>query len=96
LLCELYLHEHACQLDKRFNMTPFVGHIQLRAFTSFFNNQVTWLNGFQTVHTNEGSSTLWIISELQSSISSITTHQKFLSSLERLNSIEALHKKVIE
>jgi len=75
-LWELYLHEHACQLDKRFNMTPFVGDIQLRAFTSFVNNQITWLNSFQMVHTNEGASTLWIRSELQSSISSITTHQK--------------------
>jgi hypothetical protein len=63
-LCELYLHEHTCQLEKRFNMTPFVGEIQLRTFTSFVNNQVTWLNSLQTVHTNEGASTLWIKSEL--------------------------------
>ena len=77
-------------------MTHFVREIQLQAFTSFVNNQVTWLNDFQMVHINEGASTLWIRSELQSSISTITTHQKFISSPKRLNSVEALHKKVLE
>ena len=40
LLCELYLHEMACPLDRHLNLVPFLGDVQLRAFASFVSNHV--------------------------------------------------------
>ena len=42
LLCELYLHEYICMMDRKFIMTPYVGDIQLHDFASFVQNQVRW------------------------------------------------------
>jgi len=64
LLCELYLHEHAFQTDRQFNIVPFVGDVQLRAFTSYVNNHVKWKNAFKSIHTNEEGCQLWIRVEL--------------------------------
>ena len=49
LLCEHYLHEILCFGDKKFNISPYVGNIQLREFTSFLNNHVRWKVAFETV-----------------------------------------------
>ena len=38
LLCELYLHEMACPLDRHSNPVPFAWDVQLRAFASFLIN----------------------------------------------------------
>ena len=38
LLCELYLHEMACPLDRHSNPVPFLGDVQLSAFASFVSN----------------------------------------------------------
>ena len=38
LLCELYLHEMACPLDRHSNPVPFSGDVQLRDFASFVRN----------------------------------------------------------
>ena len=35
LLCELYLHEMACPLDRHSNPVPFLGDVQLSDFDSF-------------------------------------------------------------
>ena len=40
LLCELYLHELACPLDRHSNLAPFLGDVQLRSFAFFFSNHV--------------------------------------------------------
>ena len=58
LLCELYLHEFSCPMDIRYNITPLVWDIQIRDFTSFVNNHVTWGNAFQTVRKNEVNASL--------------------------------------
>ena len=52
LLCGLYLHEVFYFGDRIFNISPYVGDIQLRAFTSFVNNQVWWKVAFDTIKTN--------------------------------------------
>ena len=40
LLCEIYLHEMACPLDRHSNPAPFSGNVQLRDFSSFVSNHV--------------------------------------------------------
>ena len=35
LLYELYLHKYICVMDRKFNMSSYVGDIQLHAFASF-------------------------------------------------------------
>jgi hypothetical protein len=50
-------------MDRIYNITPLVGDIQIRDFTSFFNNHVTWRNDFQTVRKNEVNASLWIRGE---------------------------------
>ena len=60
LLCELYLHEMACPLDRHWNPIPFSGDVQLRSFASFVRNHVQWERYFQTFSHNESHSNLWI------------------------------------
>lgn len=38
LLCELYMHEYVLYEERNFNLSPYVGDIQLWPFTSFVNN----------------------------------------------------------
>ena len=40
LLCELYLHEMDCPLDRHSNPIPFLGEVQLKDFFSFVRNRV--------------------------------------------------------
>ena len=63
LLCELYLHEMACPLDRHSNPIPFSGDVQLRAFASFVRNHAQWERYFQTFSHNEAHSNLWVQSE---------------------------------
>ena len=60
LLCELYLHEMACPLDRHSNPVPFSGDVQLRSFASFMSNHVQWERYFQTFSHNEAHSNLWV------------------------------------
>jgi len=53
LLCELYLHNEAMSEDRKVNILPLVGNIQLRAFISFSANQLTWKNDFISAQHNE-------------------------------------------
>jgi hypothetical protein len=85
LLYELYLHEFACPMDRRYNITPFFGDIQIRSFTSFVNNHITWRNDFQTVHKNEVNASLWIRGEPLDANTIIKNHQDLLSHPEWAN-----------
>jgi hypothetical protein len=87
LLCELYLHEFSCPLDRRYNITPLVGDIQIRAFTSFVNNHFRWRNAFQTLRKNEVNASLWIRGEPLDARTIIKKHQDLLSQPERANRI---------
>lgn len=53
LLCELYLHNEAMSEDRTTNLIPVVGDIQLRAFTAFLANQLTWQNAYTSGQYNE-------------------------------------------
>ena len=63
MLCELYLHEMACPMDRHSNPVPFAGDVQLRAFASFVSNHAQWKRSFQTFSHNEAHSNLWVRSE---------------------------------
>ena len=64
-LCELYLHELACPLDRHSIPIPFLGDVQLRDFSSFVSNHVQWEISFQNFSHNEAHSNLWVRSEPQ-------------------------------
>ena len=80
LLCELYLHEMACPMDRHSNLVPFAGDVQLRAFASFVNNHVQWERYFQTFSHNEAHTNLWIRSEPQNPGILVARYKGFLSS----------------
>ena len=52
-------------MDRKFNMSPYVGDIQLHAFSSFVQNQVRWDLAYSTVEHNEKNITLWVWGELK-------------------------------
>ena len=64
LLCEPYLHEYICMMDRKFIMTPYVGDIQLHVFASYVQNQVRWEISHSAAEHNEKNVTLWVRGEL--------------------------------
>ena len=42
LLYELYLHNEAIPEDRKLNLNPLVGDVQIRVFVPFLANQITW------------------------------------------------------
>ena len=64
LLCELYLHEYI-YVDRRFNISPYVGYIQLHAFASFVQNHIRWELAYLVAENNEKNVTLWVRGELK-------------------------------
>jgi hypothetical protein len=42
LLCEVHFHNEAIPENRQLNLNPLVGDIQIRALTSFLNNQIIW------------------------------------------------------
>ena len=72
LLCELYLLEMACPLDRYSNPAPYLGDVHLRDFSSFVSNHVQWESSFQTISQNEANSNLWIRHEPQSPLLLLT------------------------
>ena len=44
--------------DYTFNPVPFVGDVQLRAFTSYTINQVKWKKSFDTFEENQATNPL--------------------------------------
>jgi hypothetical protein len=95
-LCELYLHEQACLLDIKFNLVPYVGDVQLRAFTYFVNNQEKWWNSFHTIQKNEGEATLWIRGEPHTPVTIFNIHRHLLSSSYKTRKVTELQRFVID
>ena len=60
LLCELYLHNEAMPDNRKVNLNPIVGDIQIREFVSFLANQITWQPAFIASRHNEDNRLLWI------------------------------------
>ena len=80
LLCELFLHERECPMGVYSKPIPYLGDIQLRAFTSFVTNHMHWWITIQTIHNNEETSTLWVRSEPQYPTSLRIRHMRQLQS----------------
>ena len=53
LMCEVYMHDYVLGNDQSFNPVPYMGDIQLRAFTSYVVNQVKWKKAFNTYEENQ-------------------------------------------
>ena len=78
LLCEAYFHNEAIPENRALNINPLVGDVQLRAFTSFLLNQITWQNDFTTVSNNEDKRSIWIRPEPQRAGIFIAQYRTFL------------------
>jgi len=78
LLCELYLHNEAIPDNRRVNLIPIAGDIQIRAFVSFLSNQLTWQTAFTASSHNEENRLLWIRPEPLSPAMFIAQYHKFL------------------
>ena len=77
LMCEMYMHEYFLSYDQTFNRVPFVGDVQLRAFTSYTINQVKW-KAFDTFEENQATNSLVIQRENVQSIHIYNNHATFL------------------
>ena len=95
LLCELYLHELACPLDRHSNPIPFLGDVQLRDFSSFVSNHVQWERSFQTFSHNDSHSNLWIQSEPQKPCLLLAHQQNVLACPIQTQQMMELQEKVI-
>ena len=53
VMCELYMHVFILEMEQKFNVGPFLGDIQVRAFVSFMLNQMKWDLDFTTFKSNQ-------------------------------------------
>jgi hypothetical protein len=60
LLCELYLHEYVLFGERKFNLSHYVGDIQLRDFTSFVSNQEKWKASHEAIKETQAEKLLWV------------------------------------
>jgi len=96
LLCELYLHNEAMPEDRKLNLIPLVGDIQIRAFVSFLANQLTWKNAFMSATHNKENCLLWIRAEPQNVVVFIVEHQRVLREPGMTGHIRKLQAAVLE
>ena len=54
------MHDYFLEDDQAFNLIPYVGDIQLRAFTSYTINQVKWKKYSDTFEENQSTRPLLI------------------------------------
>jgi hypothetical protein len=95
-LCEAYLHNEAILENRTLNMNPLVGDVQLRAFTSFLLNQITWQNDFTTVSNNEDKRSIWIRPEPQRAGIFIAQYRTFLRKKGMTELVQQLQSAVIQ
>ena len=85
----------ACPLDRHSNAVPFVGDVQLRAFSSFVSNHAQWEMSFQTFSHNEAHANLWIQSEPQNPGILFARYKSLFSSPTQAQHIMRLQEEVI-
>jgi hypothetical protein len=95
-LCEAYFHNEAILENRTLNINPFVGDVQLRAFTSFLLNQITWQGDFSAAKNNEDNHSLWIIPEPQRAAIFITQYHAFLKKKGMTEHVLQLQSEVIQ
>jgi hypothetical protein len=95
-LCEAYFHNEAILENRTLNMNPLVGDVQLRAFTSFLLNQITWQGDFSAAKNNEDKHSLWIRPEPQRAGIFIAQYQAFLKKKGMTEHVQQLQSAVIQ
>ena len=96
LLCELYLHNETMPEDRKINLLPICGDIQIIAFISFLANQLTWQNAFMSAKHNEENCLLWIRPEPQNAAIFLMEHQRNLREPGMTDHIRNLQAAVLE
>jgi hypothetical protein len=95
-LCEAYLHNEAILENRTLNINPLVGDVQLRAFTSFLLNQITWQGDFSAAKNNEDNRSLWIRPEPQRAAIFIAQYHAFLKKKGMTTHVQQLQSEVIQ
>jgi hypothetical protein len=95
-LCEAYFHNEAILENRTLNMNPLVGDVQLRAFTSFLLNQITWQGDFSAAKNNEDNRSLWIRPEPQRAAIFIAQYHAFLKKKGMTEHVQQLQSAVIQ
>ena len=72
------MHGLILEIEQKFNVRPFLGDIQLRAFVSFMLNQMKWDLAFTTFEANWAACPLRIRVEHFQVNTIIRDHNKFL------------------
>jgi hypothetical protein len=96
LLCEAYFHNEAILENRTLNINPLVGDVQLRAFTSFLLNQITWQGDFSAAKNNEDNRSLWIRPEPQRASIFIAQYHAFLKKKGMTEHVLQLQSEVIQ
>jgi hypothetical protein len=96
LLCEVYLHNEAIPENRQLNLNPLVSDIQIRALTSFLNNQIIWKNDFLTIKHNEDNRLLSIRPEPQNAATFVAEYYQFLKKLGMIQHIRKLQTTVLQ
>jgi hypothetical protein len=96
LLCEAYFHNEAIPENRSLNINPLVGDVQLRAFTSFLLNQITWQGDFSAAKNNEDNRGLWIRPEPQRAATFISQYYAFLKKTGMTEHVQQLQSEVIQ
>jgi hypothetical protein len=96
LLCEAYFHNEAILENRTLNINPLVGDVQLREFTSFLLNQITWQGDFSAAKNNEDNRSLWIRPEPQRAAIFIAQYHAFLKKKGMAEHVQQLQSEVIQ
>ena len=89
LMCELYMHGFILEMEQKFNVGPFLGDIQLRAFVSFMLNQMKWDLAFTIFEANQAACPIRIRVENFHANSINQDHKKFLDKHDRARLVQA-------
>jgi len=95
-LCELYLHNEAILENRKINLNPLVGDVQIREFASFLANQITWKTAFLVAKHNEDNRLLWIRLEPQNPAIFIWEYSQFLKEPGMVEHIRQLQATVLQ
>jgi hypothetical protein len=96
LLCEVYRHNEAIPENRQLNLNPLVSDIQIRALTSFLNNQIIWQYDFLAAKHNEDNRLLWIWTESQNVATFVVEYYWFLKKPGMTQYIRQLQTTVLQ
>ena len=82
--------------DRKFNLIPVAGDIQIRALVSFMANQLTWQNAFLSAKHNEENRLLWIRAEPQNPAIFIAEHHRVIKEPGMAEHISELQVAVLK